>query len=204
MANDQFIDYYELLQISPSSELETVQRVYRALAVRYDPSNPRTGDSNRYEKLAQAYRVLSDSKARRAYDAEYMTRSLQPMAVFETREFSTGIDSEANRRMALLCLLYHRRRSNPEAPGLSVLQFERLMSCPREHLLFGLWYLKDADLVRQDEASDFVITFQGVDHVEKNLSSYQSLYELLKSAEVGAVERSSSSGEGIAPPDRQS
>ena len=62
--------------------------------------------------------------------------------------------------------------------------------------MFGIWYLKDANLLRQDQASDFVITALGVDYVEKNLSSHQSLQNLLKTAEIGEVERSQMDGEG--------
>ncbi len=54
-----------------------------------------------------------------------------------------GIDGEGNRRMGILSLLYNRRRTNPEAPGMSLLEFETLMSFPREHLVFTLWYLKE-------------------------------------------------------------
>ena len=33
----EFIDYYELLQISSNAEPETIQRVYHMLAARYHP-----------------------------------------------------------------------------------------------------------------------------------------------------------------------
>ena len=36
------------------------------------------------------------------------------------RSSATGIDGEANRRMGLLCLLYHSRRLNQDDPGLSL------------------------------------------------------------------------------------
>ncbi len=190
MATDQFIDFYELMQISPNAESETLLRVYRMLASRYHPENARTGDPDRFAKLNQAYQILSNPDTRAAYDLQYQSRNARPISVFEMREFAAGIDGESNRRMGILCLLYGRRRSNPDYAGMSILDFEKLMSFPREHLMFTLWYLKDAELVRQDESSNFVITVRGVDHVEKNLSSYQTLYQLLKSAEVGNVERS--------------
>jgi hypothetical protein len=112
------------------------------------------------------------------------------MSVFELREFAAGIDGEASRRMGILCLLYNRRRSNSDNPGISILEFEKLMSFPREHLMFTLWYLKDAELIRQDESSNFVINSRGMDYVEKNLSEHQTLYHLIKAAETGSVERS--------------
>jgi curved DNA-binding protein CbpA len=195
MPKDSFIDYYELMQISPNAEAETIQRVYRMLASRYHPDNPRTGDRDRFIKLQVAYQVLSHREARAAYDLQYEMRHALPMSVFGMKEFAAGIDGEANRRLGILCLLYNRRRSNPDRPGVSILEFESLMSFPREHLMFTLWYLKDAELIRQDEASNFVITSQGVDHVEKNLSSNEVFYHLLKGAETGDVERSADGAE---------
>ena len=35
-----FVDYYEVLQISPRAELETIKRVFKLLAVRVHPDNP--------------------------------------------------------------------------------------------------------------------------------------------------------------------
>ena len=35
MSDSGFVDYYELLQISPNAEPETIQRVYKMLAQRY-------------------------------------------------------------------------------------------------------------------------------------------------------------------------
>jgi curved DNA-binding protein len=200
MASDDFIDFYELMQINPNAEPETVQRVYRMLATRYHPDNPRTGDPDRFIKLRQAYETLSDPRSRAAYDLHYQLRNVQPMTVFELREFAAGIDGEGSRRMGILCLLYSRRRSNADSPGISILEFEKLMSFPREHLIFTLWYLKDAELIRQDESSNFVINSRGIDYVEKNLSEHQTLYHLIKAAESGNVERS----QPVAPDDARS
>jgi curved DNA-binding protein CbpA len=194
MPDDQFIDFYELMQISPNAEGETVQRVFRMLAARYHPDNPKTGDPDRFIKLKQAYEVLSNPEHRATYDLHYQLRNAQPISVFEMREFAAGIDGEANRRMGILCLLYNRRRSNPDYPGMSILEFEKLMSFPREHLMFTLWYLKDAEFIRQDESSNFVVTSHGVDYVEEHLPSHQNLYQLIKAAETGNVERSGAEG----------
>ena len=59
-SNPDFIDYYELLQISPNAELETIQRVYKMLATRYHPDNPETADQDRFVPLTHAYETLSD------------------------------------------------------------------------------------------------------------------------------------------------
>jgi curved DNA-binding protein len=182
-----FVDFYELLQISPNAEQETIQRVFKMLAARYHPDNPETGDVDRFLLLNRAYEVLADAESRLSYDALYERNTSQPISLFETKEFAIGVDGEANRRMGLLCLLYKRRRSNPDDPGLSILEFESLMSYAREHLMFTIWYLKELDCIRQDESSDYVITGAGVDYVESHLPSHRMLYRLLKSAESGST-----------------
>jgi curved DNA-binding protein len=187
MAGSEFIDYYELLQISPNAELETVQRVYKMLATRYHPDNQETGDLDMFLALKKAYETLSNPQLKTEYDSHYERRNTEPIEIFELKEFTVGVDGEANRRMGILCLLYNRRRSNPEDPGLSLLEFESMMSIPREHLMFTMWYLRERECVRQDENSDFVITGTGVDYVETHLPSNKLLYKLLKSAESGAA-----------------
>jgi curved DNA-binding protein CbpA len=182
-----FIDFYELLQISPNAETETIERVFKMLAARYHPDNQHTGDVDKFVLLNQAHEILTDALLREAYDLQYKQQYADPIEIFETKDFTVGIDGEANRRIGLLCLLYNRRRSNPDHPGLSLLEFESMMSLPREHLMFTIWYLKERDCLRQDEKSDYVITGTGVDYVETHLPSHQVLYKLLKSAESGGT-----------------
>lgn len=187
MSRNTFIDFYELMQISPRAEPETIQRVYRILASRCHPDNPNTGDMERFLRLGEAYRVLGDAEMRATYDAEYNVRRTQPLEVFDLQDFATGVDGEANRRMGLLCLLYHSRRMNQDDPGLSLLMLEKKMTSAREHLVFTVWYLKDKGYVRQTEDSSYAITSAGVDYVEQNLPKNKLLYRLLKEAEEGAV-----------------
>ena len=183
---EDFVDYYELMQISPNAERETIQRVYRMLVARYHPDNPQTGDMERFLLLNRAYQVLSDAAPRTEYDAEYEVRAMEPIEVFNLKEFAFGIDGEANRRTGVLCLLYNRRRVKPEESGLSLLDLEKLMSMAREHLTFTIWYLRERGFVRQEENSDFVITAVGVDQVESSLPRNQHFYKLLKAAEIGS------------------
>jgi len=187
MEDKSFVDYYELMQISPNAEMETVQRVYRMLASRYHPDNPETADPDRFMLLNEAYGVLSDPESRAAYDLTYQTARTAPIEIFNLKEFAIGISGEHHRRMGILCLLYNRRRTDPEKPGMSLLDFERVMSFPREHLIFTIWYLQSKDLLKQGEQSDYSISAEGVDYIEANLPSNQILYKLLKAAETGSV-----------------
>ena len=191
MPDSEFIDYYELLQISPNAEIETIHRVYKMLANRLHPDNTETGDMDKFLTLNRAYETLSNPGLRADYDTRYTQSNAEPIEIFELKEFAVGVDGEANRRMGILCLLYNRRRSNPDDPGMSILEFESTMSCPREHLMFTMWYLREHDCVRQDEASDFVITGAGVDYVETHLPTNKLLYRLLKAAESGTTRTTS-------------
>lgn len=55
-----FVDYYEVLQISPNADQETVHRVYRIQAQRFHPDNLETGDAGKFRAVAEAYQVLSN------------------------------------------------------------------------------------------------------------------------------------------------
>jgi curved DNA-binding protein CbpA len=187
MSESGFVDYYELLQISPNAEPETVHRVFKMLAQRYHPDNPETGDTERFMLLNQAFDTLSNAELRSSYDTLYQDHRAKPIELFETKDFTIGVEGESNRRMGILCLLYTRRRSDPDDPGISLLEFESIMSFPREHLLFTMWYLKERNLLQMDHSSDYVITGDGVDYVEANLPSNKILYKLLNAAESGST-----------------
>jgi curved DNA-binding protein CbpA len=181
---DDFIDFYEAMQISPNAEPETVHRVYKLLAARLHPDNPETGNLDAFLELNRAYEALSDPVLRKSYDEEHADRRSQPLKEFDSRDFAIGYDGESNRRLGVLFLLYKRRRADPEKPGMSLLDLEGVMATPREHLAFTTWYLREKQFVRLDELSSLLITAQGVDHVEKNLASNRPLYKLLKGRET--------------------
>lgn len=64
------IDYYELLEVSKTSDKAAIKKAYRKLAMQYHPDkNP--GDSEAEEKfkaINEAYQVLSDDEKRAIYD----------------------------------------------------------------------------------------------------------------------------------------
>jgi len=186
---DNFVDYYELLQISPNAERETVHRVFRIMAARYHPDNSQTGDAEKFLLLTKAYETLQDPQRRAIYDSRYQDRQAQPIPIFELREFVEGVQGEQNRRMGILCLLYLRRRSNPEDPGVSLLELEILMSFPREHLVFTVWFLQEKQYLRMEHNSNYVITAEGIGYVEAGLPSNRILYKLLDAPTDEAVSK---------------
>ena len=102
------------------------------------------------------------------------------------REFTVGLEGEPNRRMNVLCLLCRRRRTNPEGPGLSILELEEVMGLPREHVMFTAWYLQEKQYVKTTGNSDLVITAEGIDYIEKNMARNGVIQRLLMSAETGS------------------
>jgi curved DNA-binding protein len=175
-------DYYEVLQISPRADVETIRRVYRIMASRLHPDNTQTGNLERFLHLKKAFEVLSDPEQRAAYDATQQSRQEAPLPIFESPDFVDGIQGEMNRRLGVLSLLYQQRRIDESHPGVSVLELEKRMSFPREYLHFTTWYLRSKGYVTVEDNSDFILTASGVDYIEEHSGSNPLLQRLLLSA----------------------
>ncbi len=181
------VNYYDLLQIHPRAEMETVQRVYKLFAARYHPDNLQTGDAERFRQIREAYEVLSNPETRSSYDKDLEANQPTALPVFQSKEFTDGIDAEAKIRIGVLCLLYAKRRANADLAALSMLDLENLMAFPREHLQFSIWYLKGRRFITQDDRSSFVITPEGVDYLETQLPQNEILYKIFKASESGVM-----------------
>ena len=59
MEASEFIDYYEILEISPNANSGTIDRMFRYLAQRHHPDNPETGDRVRFAVRPRACNVAS-------------------------------------------------------------------------------------------------------------------------------------------------
>src|SRR5579862_9795597 len=105
------VNYYDLLQINPHAEIETIERVYRILAGRYHPDNQQTGDAERFRLLSDAYQTLRDPAKRKDYDRQFEKNPAGPLPICLGKEFTEGIDAEAKIRIGVLCLLYSKRRA---------------------------------------------------------------------------------------------
>ena len=66
-----FVDYYEVLQISSNADQETISRIFRHLAKRYHPDNPKTADRDKFDQLVTAHDTLTDPQMRASYDVSY-------------------------------------------------------------------------------------------------------------------------------------
>jgi len=172
-------DYYDILQIGPQAEAETVYRVYRIMAARFHPDNPKTGDVEKFLQLKAAYEVLSDPVRRGEYDARRQKQEAEPIPAFELKDFVSGVEAEANRRLGALALLYTQRRQDPDHPAVSLLYLEQRMALPREYLSFTTWYLRSKGYVSAADNQDYTITAEGAEFVEANIGKSEILEELL-------------------------
>ena len=63
-------ELYELLEISPDADEETIKKAYRRLAVKYHPDkNPGDKEAEeKFKKLSHAYEILGNKEKRQIYD----------------------------------------------------------------------------------------------------------------------------------------
>jgi len=174
------IDYYEFLQISPNADSETIHRVYKFLAARLHPDNATTGDALKFQVIKAAYDVLSDPTRRAEYDAKHKREPPQPLST--TIDFMDQLEGELNRRMAVLAVLYYRRRTNPSFPEVKLAEIEERMGFPRDYLDFTMWYLARKQYVTKADNATFALTADGVDFVEKERVVFPVLNGLLTSS----------------------
>ena len=158
-----FVDYYEVLQLSPNATAETVERVYRLLAKRYHPDNQSSGDAATFAHVHEAFQVLSDPEARAAYDVKYdENRSLQ-WRIFDQESASDGRQQDRRVFHGILSLLYIARRRDPHAGGLGAISLERLLGISQQDLEFALWYMRQRGWVEVLDTGQLAITVEGVD-----------------------------------------
>src|SRR5438552_13074199 len=169
MSENGSIDFYELLQINPNAEPETIHRVYRLLAQRWHPDNVRTGDDSRFRTLHEAYLILSDPEKRAKYDVAQQERKRGRRHIVSTPERADNdFDLEQISRLTVLEVLYMHRRADANNPGVFILDLEALTGRPREHLEFTIWYLSQKRYLQRGDNSRMMITAEGVDYLESN------------------------------------
>jgi len=181
------IDYYEFLQISPNATSDTIHRVYRFLAARLHPDNPESGDAESFHLLKTAYDVLSNPERRAEYDANYRREQAPQTPLSSSIDFMDSLDGELNRRLAVLAVLYYRRRTNPQSPEVSLAEIETRMGFPRDYLDFTSWYLMKKGYITRADNSDFTLTAEGVDFVEMQRARIPVLNKMLTSGSGSTV-----------------
>jgi len=190
MARRDFVDFYELLQVNPRAETETISRLYRHLAKRYHPDNPDTGNRERFDLLCEAFETLSNPEKRAAYDRSYdgavedRIRLLDEALAIHTRDEDVAV------RDRMLAVLYTQRRRNVREPALGDVQIERALDVPLEHLSFHIWYVKEKGWIERTDRG-YAITMLGIDEVEAARARARE-----QAAEPRQIEAGGEPGEG--------
>jgi curved DNA-binding protein CbpA len=168
METNETVDYYETLQVSSSADPETIHRVYRMLALRFHPDNKETGSAVRFRLVSEAYEVLSNPDKRVRYDVVYQNRQQDRWRLAaKGAEAENDFAVEQLVRLTVLEVLYARRRLEPQEPGISSYDLEKLIGRPREHLEFTTWFLVQKKFVHRGDNAVLVITAEGVEYLEQ-------------------------------------
>jgi hypothetical protein len=64
-----FVDYYDVLQVSPRADAEVIEKAYRALMSKHHPD--KGGDTRHAQRLNEAHDVIGDPSKRAAYNREW-------------------------------------------------------------------------------------------------------------------------------------
>jgi len=185
----KFQDHYYVLGIDPRSDSETLQSAYAELARKYHPNNPDTGDQEAFDAVNAAYEVLSDPAQRLAFDNLKGVGEDAACPQFSGTEFFESLGSDAGLRMALLCILYERRKKKPLKPGLPMRYVEAMLNAGLDELFFVLWYAKQRGWVSSDDKSNLLITVQGMDYLDCNRPSAGQVLPYIKPASIANPEQ---------------
>jgi hypothetical protein len=163
MSPRHFEDYYETLQLSPNADQETIERVYRILAKRFHPDNSETGHVDRFSEISKAYAVLSSPEKRASYDVKYDEIRTLSWKIFDQTSASDTFEEDQRVFQGVLSLLYVSRKQDADNAGIGIVELERLLGCPAEHLEFHVWYLKEKGWLERLPTGQLAITADGVD-----------------------------------------
>ena len=166
MNRTDFVDYYELLEVSSSASQETIERVFRYLAKKFHPDVAETSDMKRFSALVEAYDILRDVKSRAAYDAAYEQNERRKM---DLANGSDSANSDTVDRDRLLSVFYAQRRRDMKKPGVGIGTLEQILHCPSEILEFHLWYFREKGWINREESGLLAISAAGVDEVEQRV-----------------------------------
>jgi curved DNA-binding protein len=175
------LTFYELLQVDPNANPTIIRYAYRFLAAMYHPDNADSGDAEQFRLITEAWKTLSDSTSRQAYDVQMGVQKAQPTASakpdgkskYEIPKASLSW-SEIEIRLAILQVLLEARKKKPESGGASARMLMDCLNCGLDEVQWPLWYLREKGYIIRGEAV-FTITVKGVDYIIDQLTKTQPL-----------------------------
>ena len=167
MTDQPFVDFYDLLQLSPTADDDTSIASFATWRRSATRTFPRGGDPERFRRLVQAHGTLDRRRSREPPT----TRQYQDYWNRKWRVASEASDGSAfaedhDTREKLLSLLYVQRRRDMRSPGLGEYEMARLLRVPVELVEFHLWYLREKGWVQRIDNGQLAISANGVDSIE--------------------------------------
>lgn len=171
-SEDEFVDYYGLLQVTPTCDAPMLEKAYRHFASIYHPDHAETADVGKFQEIIDAYQVLRDPIKRADYDKVYRLNKGDPesAAAFKPDIGIGGIGeksalADAEDHEKILLALYKRRREQAGDAGVIGYHIQDMLKCSDESYDFHVWYLKSKGFIEVTEQGTLAITIEGVDHV---------------------------------------
>ena len=195
----KFQDHYALLGLDPKSDSAAIQAAYTKAAEKYHPGNPDTGDQAKFDAVNMAFEVLADPILRREFDKLKGVDQDDGVPKFSGKPFFEALGRETRLRVALLCILYDRRRTKPFTPSLSMRQVENSLHTTEAELSFALWYLKQRGLAGQDDKSSLLITVEGMDYLESNQPAPEAVMPFIKAGALATPQPEAAKPEATGP-----
>ena len=177
-AAGKFKDHYKILGIDPKSTLDIIQLAYNALRDVYAP-NGSGPNPEKFDEITLAIEVLSDPVGRKMFDSVRGGDDDRDIS-FSGMDFFNSLQSERDRRMTMLCVLYDVRRQNPRVPLITMRQFEKIVDMTEEQIQMALWYAKTLGWVSVDDKSKMQISAAGMDFLQSNAPDPATIWPFLK------------------------
>jgi len=102
----RFVDYYEVMGVSPDASADDIKKAYRRLARKYHPDVSKEPNAEeKFKQLGEAYEVLKDPARRAEYDelrryGGRMDEEFQPPPGWQARGGAQGVDPRAAQRFS--------------------------------------------------------------------------------------------------------
>lgn len=99
----QLINYYDILNIEPTADLDTIKKAFRSEIALYHPDNNKSeGAKARFDLIVEGFDILSNPKKRKAYDQMLRSREanspvlVTPEAEFQYKEWKKEAKKKSN------------------------------------------------------------------------------------------------------------
>lgn len=166
----QFVDYYDILGVSPNCGFRALETAYHSLAKKYHPDHTDQADIAKFTEVVEAFRAINSPEKRAFYDHVYSQKTGYVFYSEEEKyieensdEYSALSDAEAHKK--ILRFLYKRRREQARDAGMGRYFVQEILNCSDETFEFHIWYLREKGFIATTEQGTLAITIEGVDHV---------------------------------------